>query len=93
MNMDMRLMQERFKQDPIYVEMFAKAGLGEPSNGGARKAIPEYLKTLTSRNAPIDMAHCQRLPNKANNFLTEKQVAVSAIPVRSLPMALPTTPE
>jgi cytochrome c peroxidase len=54
MNMDMRLMQERFKQDPVYVKMFKDAGYGEPSNGGARKAIPEYMKTLTSRNAPFD---------------------------------------
>ncbi len=54
MNMDMRLMQERLKQDPVYVGMFETAGLGEPSNGGARKAIPEYLKTLTSRGAPFD---------------------------------------
>jgi len=54
MNMDMRIMQERFKQDPLYVEMFKAAGLGEPSNGGVRKAIPEYLKTLTSRGAPFD---------------------------------------
>ncbi|MCG8355406.1 MAG: hypothetical protein MI920_07540 [Kiloniellales bacterium] len=54
MNMDMRLMQERLKQDPVYVEMFAAAGLGEPSNGGARNAIPAYLKTLTSRGAPFD---------------------------------------
>lgn len=54
MNMDMRLMQERLKQDPVYVEMFKKAGLGEPSNGGVRKAIPEYLKTLRSRGAPFD---------------------------------------
>ncbi|MCK4711643.1 MAG: cytochrome-c peroxidase, partial [Marinosulfonomonas sp.] len=43
MNMDMRLMQERIKQDPVYVEMFAAAGYGEPSNGSIRKAIPEYL--------------------------------------------------
>ncbi len=56
MNMDMRLMQERFKQDPVYVEMFAAAGLGEPSNGGARKAIPEFLKTLISANSPFDQA-------------------------------------
>lgn len=55
MNMDMRLMQERLKQDPIYVDMFEKAGLGEPSNGGVRKAIPEYLKSLTSQNAPYDL--------------------------------------
>ena len=54
MNMDMRLMQERLKQDPVYVEMFAAAGFGEPSNGGARNAIPEYLKTLISTNAPFD---------------------------------------
>jgi len=54
MNMDMRLMQERIKQDPLYVEMFAAAGYGEPSNGSVRKAIPEYLKTLTSRGSPFD---------------------------------------
>jgi cytochrome c peroxidase len=54
MNMDMRLMQERLKQDPIYVKMFKEAGYGEPSNGSVRKAIPEYLKTLTSRGAPFD---------------------------------------
>ena len=54
MNMDMRMMQERVKQDPLYVEMFAAAGYGEPSNGSIRKAIPEYLNTLTSRGAPFD---------------------------------------
>jgi cytochrome c peroxidase len=54
MNMDMRLMQERVKQDPVYVKMFKDAGYGEPSNGSVRKAIPEYLKTLISRGAPYD---------------------------------------
>ncbi len=54
MNMDMRLMQERLKQDPVYVEMFKQAGFGEPSNGAVRNAIPEYLKTLVSRNARFD---------------------------------------
>ena len=54
MNMDMRLMQERIKQDRVYVEMFKVAGFGEPSNGGVRNAIPEYLKTLISRGAPFD---------------------------------------
>ncbi len=54
MNMDMRLMQERLKQDPVYVKMFKDAGYGEPSNSSVRKAIPEYLKTLTSRGAPFD---------------------------------------
>jgi cytochrome c peroxidase len=54
MNMDMRLMQERVKQDPLYVKMFKEAGYGEPSNGSIRKAIPEYLKTLTSRGSSFD---------------------------------------
>ncbi len=54
MNMDMRMMQERLKQDSVYVKMFKDAGYGEPSNGAVRKAIPEFLKTLTSRRAPFD---------------------------------------
>lgn len=54
MNMDMRIMQERVKQDPLYVKMFKDAGYGEPSNGSVRKAIPEYLKSLTSTGAPFD---------------------------------------
>ncbi len=62
MNMDMRLMQERVKQDPVYVKMFKDAGLGEPSNGGVRKAIPEYLKTLVSRGSPYDIG---RMPARA----------------------------
>jgi len=57
MNMDMRIMQERLKQDPIYVKMFKDAGYGEPSNGATRKAIPEYLKTLTSKNVPFDQGN------------------------------------
>ena len=54
MNMDMRIMQERLKQDPVYVEMFAAAGMSEPSNGGARNALMDFMKTIQSRNAPFD---------------------------------------
>jgi len=54
MNMDMRIMQERVKQDPEYIRLFKDAGYGEPSNGSVRKAIPEYLKTLVSENVPFD---------------------------------------
>ncbi|MEL6311388.1 MAG: cytochrome c peroxidase [Pseudomonadota bacterium] len=54
MNMDMRIMQERMKQDPVYVEMFAAAGMSEPSNGGARNALQAFMQTIVSRNAPID---------------------------------------
>ncbi len=54
MNMDMRIMQERMKQDPVYVDMFKAAGMGEPSNGGARNALQAFLQTIVSRGAPID---------------------------------------
>ena len=54
MNMDMRIMQERMKQDPKYVEMFAAADMSEPSNGGARNALMDFMKTIVSRGAPID---------------------------------------
>ncbi len=60
MNMDMRIMQERLKQDPIYIRMFETAGYGEPSNGSVRKAIPEYLNTLVSRNVPFDNGKMSR---------------------------------
>tara|TARA_B100000959_G_scaffold157846_1_gene165481 strand:- start:407 stop:1579 length:1173 start_codon:yes stop_codon:yes gene_type:complete len=55
MNMDMRIMQERLRQFPAYVIEFNGAfGAKEPSNGLVRKAIPEFLKTLTSKNVPFD---------------------------------------
>ncbi len=54
MNMDMRLMQERLKQDPAYVAMFRAAGLGEPSAGGARQALAAFLETIESRGADVD---------------------------------------
>ncbi len=54
MNMDMRIMQERMKQDPVYVELFAAAGMSEPSNGGARNALQAFMQTVVSRGAPVD---------------------------------------
>lgn len=54
MNMDMRIMQERMKQDPIYLELFAAAGMSEPSNGGARNALMDFMKTIVSRGVPFD---------------------------------------
>ncbi len=72
MNMDMRLMQERLKQDPVYVEMFAAAGYGEPSNGSVRKAIPEYLKTLISRNSPFDKGEMSDAAGRGQDLFTGK---------------------
>jgi cytochrome c peroxidase len=72
MNMDMRLMQERVKQDPIYLEMFEAAGYGEPSNGSIRKAIPEYLKTLISRNSPFDKGELSEAATRGQELFAGK---------------------
>ena len=64
MNHDMRQMAERFKQDANIVKL-AKSAYGNSSGmGGAkpgeiihyqvRKAIIEFLKTITSKNVPFD---------------------------------------
>lgn len=72
MNMDMRIMQERAKQDPTYLKMFKEAGYGEPSNGAIRKAIPEYLKTLTSRGAPFDTGSMSEAAARGQALFTGK---------------------
>jgi cytochrome c peroxidase len=54
MNMDGRLMLERLKQIPEYVERFNAALGGEPSFGRSLKAIAAFEKTLISKNVPFD---------------------------------------
>jgi cytochrome c peroxidase len=51
---DGRLFAERLKQVPEYVEMFKKAFGGEPTFGRTLTAVTAFLKTINSRNAPID---------------------------------------
>lgn len=63
MNMDMQIMQERFKQDPKFVAL-AKEGYGDKAMGTSQKgeithymirnAIIQFLETLTSKNVPFD---------------------------------------
>jgi cytochrome c peroxidase len=77
MNMDMRIMQERLKQDPDYVRMFKEAGYGEPSNGSVRKAIPEYLKTLTSRGSSFDEGKMSRSAKRGMKLFTGKAGCIS----------------
>lgn len=56
MNLDGRLMLERLKQIPEYVEMFALAfGDGtEPSFGGTLRAIAAFERTLVTGDTPYD---------------------------------------
>ena len=54
MNMDMRIMHERMKQDPVYVKMCKANFKGECSSGKARKALVAFMATLVSKDAPFD---------------------------------------
>jgi cytochrome c peroxidase len=54
MNMDMRLMHERMKQDPVYVDMCKANFNGECSSGKGRKALVAFVETLVSKDAPFD---------------------------------------
>jgi cytochrome c peroxidase len=54
LNLDMRLMHERMKQDPVYVKMCQENFKGECSSGKGRKALVAFLQTLVSKDAPFD---------------------------------------
>ena len=54
MNMDSRLMQERLKQVPEYVAMWQKFRNDDINGMRVYGVVGEFLKTLTSKNAPID---------------------------------------
>ncbi len=54
MQVDGRLVTERLKQVPEYVELFQKAFGTEPNFGRTITAVAAFVRTLTSRNAPID---------------------------------------
>ena len=72
MNMDMRIMQERIKQGPVYLKMFIDAGMGEPSNGKVRKMIPEYIKTIVSKNVPFDQGKLSKAAKNGKAVFTGK---------------------
>ena len=54
MNMDMRIMHERMKQDAVYAEMCASIYGGDCSSGKARKALVSFVESLVSIDAPFD---------------------------------------
>jgi cytochrome c peroxidase len=54
MSSDGRVMLERQKQIPEYVELYEKSGLGEPSLTKITKALAAFEQTIVSRNVPLD---------------------------------------
>jgi len=72
MNMDMRIMHERMKQDPVYVEMCEQNYGGECSSGKARKAIVSFMETLVSNDAPFDTGDMSRSAKKGQKIFEGK---------------------
>ncbi len=72
MNMDMRLMHERMKQDPVYVKMCKEAFGGECSSGKARKALVAFLETLVTPNTPFDQGRLSPLAKKGMELFKGK---------------------
>ena len=54
MQVDGRLFAERLRQVPEYEELFRKAFGGEPSFGRTLTAVAAFVRTITSRNTPLD---------------------------------------
>lgn len=53
-NMDGRIMLERWKQVPEYVQRFKTAMGGEPNFGRTLNAVSAFVKSLVSKNVPFD---------------------------------------
>ncbi|MDH3973714.1 MAG: photosynthetic protein synthase I [Deltaproteobacteria bacterium] len=61
LNLDMRILHERMKQDPTYVKMCKENFNGECSSGKARKALIAYVETLVSTgDAPFDKGNMSK---------------------------------
>lgn len=54
MNMDMRIMHERMKQDPVYVAMCRENFSSDCSSSMARKALVAFVESLVSTDTPFD---------------------------------------
>ncbi|MFQ5636854.1 MAG: cytochrome-c peroxidase [bacterium] len=72
MNLDGRIMQERLKQVPEYVEMFQRAFGGEPSFGKTLNAIAAFEKTLISKNVPFDTGKLSKQAKKGMKLFKGK---------------------
>ena len=72
LNLDMRLLHERMKQDPVYVQMCQEAYGGECSSGKARKALVAFLETLVSTETPFDQGNLSPLATQGMELFKGK---------------------
>ncbi len=72
MDLDMRILHERMKQDPVYVQMCQEVYGGECSAGKARKALVAFLETLVSTESPFDKGTLSPLAKQGMELFTGK---------------------
>ena len=72
MNMDMRIMHERMKQDPVYVEMCKANFGGECSSGKARNALVAFVESLVSNDTPFDSGTMSRAAKNGQKLFEGK---------------------
>ncbi len=77
MNMDMRIMHERLKQDPVYVDLCERAFGGECSSGKARNALVAFLETLVSTDVPFDKGELSNAASRGRDIFEGKAGCIS----------------
>lgn len=77
MNMDMRLMHERMKQDPVYVKMCQDNFKGECSSGKARTALDHFMQSLVSKDVPFDTGKMSDAANRGRALFEGKANCIS----------------
>jgi len=77
MNMDMRIMHERMKQDPIYVAMCEENYGGECSSGKARNALVSFMESLNSTSTPFDQGKLSGAAKRGKKVFEGKGQCVS----------------
>lgn len=72
LNLDMRLMHERMKQDPVYVQMCQENFNGECSSGKGRKALVAFMETLVSKDVPFDQGKLSEAARRGQSLFEGK---------------------
>ncbi len=77
LNIDMRLMHERMKQDSVYVKMCKENFNGECSSGKGRKALDAFVQTLVSKDAPFDSGKMSDAAKRGQQLFEGKAACAS----------------
>ena len=77
MNMDMRIMHERMKQDPVYVKMCADNYGSDCSSSMARKALVAFVESLVIADTSFDRGELSRSAKKGRKLFEGKAQCVT----------------